>query len=237
MKRQAILLALALAWAGAGMAQDYTMVVHLDDGTLQAYDVAHVDSVRFADAFINGHEAVDLGLSVKWATMNVGASSPTDYGGYYAWGETETKETYSASNCVTYGVEMSDISGNAEYDAATANWGSSWRMPTQAEQEELIYNCTWERTLLDGVDGYLVKGGAGSIFLPAAGRYDGDSLTQVGYNGYYWSSTPTTGRFYSSIAYYLNCISACEESSTGEASVNSFYGSRYYGCPIRPVSD
>ena len=74
---------------------------------------------------INGHECVDLGLSVKWATCNVGASSPTEYGNYYAWGETVTKSEYTKKNCKTYGISMGDISGNSSYDAARANWGGS----------------------------------------------------------------------------------------------------------------
>uniref|UniRef100_UPI0025B2398C PEGA domain-containing protein n=2 Tax=uncultured Muribaculum sp. TaxID=1918613 RepID=UPI0025B2398C len=82
---------------------------------------------------INGHEYVDLGLSVKWAACNVGASSPEDYGNYYAWGETATKAEYTESNSKTYGKTMGDISGNPQYDAARANWGGTWRLPTKAE--------------------------------------------------------------------------------------------------------
>ncbi len=83
--------------------------------------------------------AVDLGLSVKWATCNVGATTPEEYGDYFAWGETTTRETYTEE---TYNVSMNDISGNAQYDAATANWGGDWRMPTYDELNELINSCT-----------------------------------------------------------------------------------------------
>ena len=141
----------------------------------------------------NGHSWVDLGLpsGKKWATCNIGASKPEGYGDYYAWGETTTKSSYTASNSKTYGKSMGDIAGNAQYDAARANWGGSWRMPTKAEQEELLNNCTWTWTTQKGVDGYKVTGPSGaSIFLPAAGSRYGSSLGIAGSDGYYWSSTP-----------------------------------------------
>ena len=143
-----------------------------------------------SDGKHEGHEYVDLGLSVKWATCNVGATSPEDYGHYFAWGETSPKEKYTEENSLTYGKQMSDISGNAQYDAATANWGGDWRMPTKAEQEELLKNCTWTWTMQNGVKGYNVKGPSGnSIFLPALGGRDNFA---GGYGGY-WSSTPYEG--------------------------------------------
>ena len=139
----------------------------------------------------NNHEYVDLGLSVKWATCNVGAETPEAYGNYYAWGETEIKSEYTKENSVTYGRQMSDISGNAKFDAATANWGGDWRMPTKAEQQELLDNCTWTWTTQNGVNGYNVEGPNGnSIFLPAAGYRYGSSLYLAGSDGRYWSSAP-----------------------------------------------
>ena len=86
---------------------------------------------------ISGHEWVDLDLSVKWATTNVGASSPSDYGYYFAWGETSTKSEYTEANSRTRKTSMGDIAGNDAYDAARANWGGTWRLPTKAECEEL----------------------------------------------------------------------------------------------------
>lgn len=134
--------------------------------------------------------AVDLGLSVKWASCNVGANSPEEYGDYFAWGEISPKEDYGYYS-VTYGVSMPDISGIPQYDAATANWGGAWRMPTRAEQSELRSNCTWEWTTLNDVSGYRVTGSNGnSIFLPAAGHRYGTSSYDVGSGGFYWSSTP-----------------------------------------------
>ena len=161
-----------------------------------------------------GHVYVDLGLSVKWATCNIGASSPEEYGDYFAWGETTTKETYDYDNCPTYGLSTSELQsqgyidneGNltAQYDAATANWGGDWRMPTDAEQEELINNCTWTWTTQNGVNGYNVEGPSGaSIFLPAAGDRNGSSLYFAGSYGSYWSSTPTRHGG----AYYLGFVS------------------------------
>ena len=142
---------------------------------------------------INGHEYVDLGLpsGLKWATCNVGASLPEECGDYYAWAEVETKSTYSGENCVTYGKNMSDISGNTTYDVARKKWGSSWRLPTRAEFQELLDKCKWEWTTQGGKEGYKVIGPNGkSIFLPAAGFRDGSSLYNAGELGYCWSSTP-----------------------------------------------
>lgn len=138
-----------------------------------------------------GHGYVDLGLSVKWATCNVGATSPEEYGDYFAWGETSPKEKYTEENSLTYGIQMSDISGNAQYDAATANWGGDWRMPTDYELNELITKCTWEWINTNDFKGYSVIGPNGnSIILPAAGCRYGSSLNDAGSRGRYWSSSP-----------------------------------------------
>ena len=132
---------------------------------------------------LNGHEFVDLGLSVCWATCNVGASTPTAYGNYYAWGETTTKETYSSST-YTYSDNPTTLPSSA--DAATANWGKGWRMPTKSEFNELIDKCTW--TWMS--NGYKVTGPNGNgIFLPAAGYRSGSELYTAGSYGSYWSSS------------------------------------------------
>ena len=180
-----------------------------------------------SDVKHEGHEYVDLGLSVKWATCNVGASKPEDYGNYYAWGETTTKSSYTRDNSKTYGKSMGDIAGNSSYDAATANWGGSWRMPTKAEMQELRDRCTWKWTTQNGVNGYKVTGPNGnSIFLPAAGyRLDG-SLDFAGSYGHYWSSAPYES--FSSSAYCLYFYSS-------DHGVNG--SSRNYGRSVRPVTE
>ena len=178
---------------------------------------------------VNGHEYVDLGLpsGLKWATCNVGANSPEGYGNYYAWGETTTKSSYSSSNSLTAGRDMDDISANATYDAATANWGSTWRMPTKVEIEELLDNCTWTWTTQSGVNGYKVTGSNGnSIFLPVAGSRSTASHYDDVYYGNYWSSTPD--EHLTAYAYNL-------EFGSGGHYVDGF--SRSIGCTVRPVSE
>ena len=142
----------------------------------------------------NGHDWVDLGLpsGLKWATCNVGASSPSDYGDYFAWGEISTKTSYDDNNSTTFLKEIGDIAGNPTYDVARAKWRGSWRLPTEKEFQELIDNCTWEWTTQDGVNGFRVtsKINANSIFLPAAGWRSGTSFYDLGSDGYYWSATP-----------------------------------------------
>ena len=153
----------------------------------------------------NGYEWVDLGLSVKWATCNVGANSPSDYGDYYAWGETSTKSSYDTDNSKTYGKSMGNIGGNSSYDVARYRWGGSWRLPTKAELEELKTKCTWTWTTQGGHNGYKVtsKTNGKSIFLPTAGWRDGASPIYVGESGYYWSSSPHESNTRSAYSLYF----------------------------------
>lgn len=151
------------------------------------------DTVQGKSDEINGHRFVDLGLSVKWATCNVGAERPQENGDYFAWGETNTKSDYSESNSITFDKAMEDIAGNAEYDAASANWGKPWRLPTEKECRELIESCKWTWTSLNGgYCGYHIisKINGNSIFLPAAGRFKGELHDGNEMLGRYWSSTP-----------------------------------------------
>lgn len=182
-------------------------------------------------------EAIDLGLSVKWASYNVGANSPEEYGGYFAWGETKIKSNYARSTSVTFGLSESELKflgtigsdGNltAAYDAATANWGSAWRMPTLDEIKELINNCSWEWTEVNGVNGYKVTGSNGnSIFLPGAGYRDGTEVIYRGSNGYYWSGTLRGG---GRNAYRLLFDSGLWDWNYG--------GNRYSGHTVRPVTE
>ena len=193
----------------------------------------------------NGHEYVDLGLSVKWATCNVGATKPEEYGDYFAWGETQPKSTYDWSTykycngsstsltkyCTSssYGTVDNKTTLDLSDDAARANWGGSWRMPTGAELTELLEQCTWTWTTQNGVYGYKVtskKSGYSnkSIFLPAAGyRYD-SSLRSAGSYGIYWSSLLLTSS--SSSAFYLYFYSSYVVGSGN---------TRYSGVSVRPV--
>ena len=182
-------------------------------------------------------EAVDLGLSVKWASFNVGATKPEEYGDYFAWGETAPKSEY---NCGTY--FDTDDGGNsftkyttgkktaleAEDDAATANWGAPWRMPTDAEFKELLAleNQLVENYNGSGINGYTFTGNGNTIFLPAAGRRSDTYLNFVGSHGDYWSSSLNAG-----IPDYAFCV----DFSSGNVIKGS--GGRYNGFSVRPVSE
>ena len=183
----------------------------------------------------NGYEYIDLGLSVKWATCNVGATLPEEYGKYYAWGETTMASNFETYNCKTYAYSKItlqkkgyiDSEGNltAQYDAARANWGGDWRMPTYDELDELINNCTWTWTTQNGVNGYKVTGPSGaSIFLPAAGYCSGNYRYGAGSGGIYWSSTLNESA--ENVANYL--IFNSDKHAMG-------YDSRVNGLSVRPV--
>ena len=141
---------------------------------------------------------IDLGLpsGTKWACCNIGAEKPEGYGGYYAWGETQTKSTYNddtylyCKNDSSYQSIGSDIAGT-QYDVAHMKWGGSWMMPSADQQDELISNCTYEWTTVNGVKGgkFTSKKNGASIFLPAAGYRWSDVLYFAGSDGDYWSST------------------------------------------------
>lgn len=133
--------------------------------------------------------AVDLGLpsGTKWCSCNVGASSPEDYGGYYAWGETCEKSRYDWENYSYYNNVIfrciyigSDIAGT-KYDIAHVQMGAPWQMPTKEQMQELFDHCTWQWTQLNGVEGQLVTGpNGGQIFLPANGYRWNDDLFNTG---------------------------------------------------------
>ena len=203
----------------------------------------------------NGYEYVDLGLSVKWATCNVGASSPEEYGNYYAWGETETKSEYTWDTykwCKDSYSFLTKYCNDSEYgnddftdtkttldpedDVAHVKWGGDWRMPTKEEQDELLNNCTWKwydsgNSEFGGVAGYKVTGKKSGytdrfIFLPAAGCRGDTYLYYVGSYGYYWSSSLYTDCPY--LAWYIYFNSSF---------VGADYYSRYYGLSVRPVCE
>lgn len=159
----------------------------------------------------NGYDYVDLGLrsGTMWATCNVGAERPEDYGDYFAWGETRSKTVYAWS---TYAYCKGDYNQLTKYctesdfgfegftdklktlelddDAATVNWGEGWRTPTYSEWVELLSRCDYTWTTQNGVNGFLFTAGNGnSIFLPAAGNRSDADLNHVGSGGRYWSSS------------------------------------------------
>ena len=172
---------------------------------------------------INGHAYVDLGLSVKWATCNVGANSPEEYGQYFAWGETSPKTVFTEENSLTNKKHMEDFSGDEQYDAAAANWGGGWRMATSDEYTELINDCTW---ILVENEGYKVTGPNGnSIFIPTSGFYNGSSLDNSG--TYSWSSTPCN-EYDNDVQSKAFCIYA-------DFIFVSNLADRYVGATVRPV--
>ena len=176
------------------------------------------------EQIINGHAYADLGLSVMWATCNVGAAKPENYGDYYAWGETETKPTYDMDNCKTWKKEIGDISGTSR-DVARMKWGATWRMPTEAEFDELWNNCDYEWTTLNGVKGgrFTSRKNGNSIFLPAAGGHKEENPCS---DGYYWSATPAKKSCCSAFYLYfwdgIHCTS---------------WLALFHGLTIRPVSN
>ena len=209
-----------------------------------AEGIGYSEEVSFTTrtrTYMAGYEYVDLGLSVKWATMNVGATKPEEYGDYFAWGETTTKSTYNWSTYKwcngsddsltkyntksSYGTVDNKTKLDAIDDAAVVNWGGSWRMPTDAEMTELRNNCTWTWATRNGVKGYKVtsKKNGNSIFLPAAGYRSGSSLNGAGY-GRYWSSS-----------LYTDGPSHAYELGFNSGSVYWNNNSRYCGQSVRPV--
>ena len=194
-----------------------------------------------------GHDWVDLGLpsGTKWATCNVGASKPEEYGDYFAWGETTMKEECSWIN---YSFrESGDAYGNVKFnkyksdgrngvvdsldvletadDAAAANWGNDWRMPTKQEMKELDDSCKATWTTKNGVQGCLITGPNGnSIFLPAAGGRGDGNIYEGGSCGFYWLSSVYTDDTEFAWGFLIDADSFYE---------TSYY--RMYGQTIRPV--
>ncbi|MBR3284184.1 MAG: Ig-like domain-containing protein, partial [Alloprevotella sp.] len=202
----------------------------------------------------DNHEYVDLGLpsGTLWATCNVGASKPEEYGDYFAWGETKPKSDYlwdtykwgSGYNQLTKYCNDSDYGLNGFIDnrttldladdAAHANWGGQWRMPTSADFDELLNNTSnqWVTNYNGtGVNGRLFTANNGkSIFLPAAGNRSGTSLYYAGSNGFYWSSSLYSTYPYR--AYKLYFGSSIVDVDYYYANYNDY---RYYGRTVRPV--
>lgn len=194
-------------------------------------------------------EPVDLGLSVKWATCNVGATRPSEYGDYFAWGETRPKRSFYDANlkyCLDKRGDLfprgfSKYVADAEFgkpdnrtrlelrdDAANANWGGKWRMPTAEELKELKEQCDWRWTYWGYNEGYEVtsKINGNSIFLPAGGYRIGTDIKYVGAEGAFWSST--LYEEFSDYAFFL--------SFNGDDVDLDFFG-RSIGRSVRPVTE
>ena len=210
-------------------------------GVLNVPNVSFVDedsSVRYLlkfDFTHNGYEYVDLGLpsGLKWATCNVGASNPEDYGLYFAWGETTgyTAEQVTSGvrvfNSVSYTASAISTNLKPEQDAAHVNLGGNWRMPTRAEYKELIDNCNCAWT--DDYNGtgmggciFTSKVNGNSVFFPAAGYCGNSGMNDVGLDGYYWSASWDSSSYAG-----LCCLSF--------GSPDLFRNNRYYGYPVRGV--
>ena len=244
-----VLLLLMPSWLAA-YAQEYQRGDVDQDGQVNIGDVTCL-----IDYLLNGswpeepvtppdnHEWVDLGLpsGTLWATCNVGANSPEEYGDHFAWGETEPKDVYSWETykwCYGTSDSMMKYCTNSSYgfiddktelepedDAATVNWGEKWRTPTNEQIKELINKCTWTWTTLNGVNGYLIVGpNDNTLFLPAAGDCHNEWLYATGTEGYYWSRTIVTN--FPNQAYFIDFYSGGER-------YDAIF--RYFGISVRPV--
>ena len=216
------------------------VTVSTDAGEVKQTVVVRRASDASSKGVVSGHDYVNLGLpsGTLWATCNVGANSPEEYGDYFAWGETQPKSDYDESNykfrisSVLTKYCFSDTKAVLESpdDAATVNWGANWRMPTEAEYMELTRVCTCEWTTRNGKKGSLLTGPNGNtLFMPAAGCYYRKGLDATEVNGFYWSSSlytdepwaGWTARFYGP--------------RRGGWDVEFDYRSRSYGQSVRPV--
>ena len=280
--KEGVLFCCRLALSSVGNETEYVITIVDNRGTpdndsdditytmTNTAELVHKDAVKLPPLTssrwtksINGHEFVELGDGLKWATMNIGAYSPEENGDYFAWGETEPyyesigedgtviwkegKESgyawasYFDTNDGGSNFTLYDLGGKtvleAGNDAATANWGGSWRMPTNAELHWLNMNCTKKWT--DNYNGTGVAGkifvstaadySGNEIFLPAPGYFNGTEISEKGGYGYYWSSSLGPAPKYSKSMYYVN--------SSGGTVVSEQNSNRFHGYSVRAVAD
>lgn len=234
MKKYLLLIGLA---ALATSAQAKTMRIHFADGTSKTITVTDIDKITFED---DGEEPprpgdsrmVDLGLSVKWAAWNMGATEPADYGNFYAYGETEPKTEYSEATYKWMYPEyeegqfyeewekyykLGETFTGTNYDVAHVKWGELWRTPTKAEWTELIEKCKWTWTAIDGVAGCLATSNinGNSVFFPAAGNMVGTQHTHDQLGCFYWTSSEYDGEPYEECRNYRANLDATNHSAEG----------------------
>lgn len=194
-------------------------------------------TTKKSNVALESHEWVDLGLpsGIKWATCNLGAYSPEQYGYYYAWGE-NVKTQSESTRYSTYGKNGEELFSNgiidtngslkSSHDMVHNILSGSWRLPTKKEFQELIDNCIWTYTILNGVDCFKVMGpNRQSIYLPAAGYYEKNTVCEIGKSGGYWSSS-TNGNSFSASALQFD-----------KDSYEIIHGIRYYRYSVRPVKE
>ena len=199
--------------------------------------IEQIDSITFPNT-TQHITCIDLGLSVKWGSCNIGAETPEAYGNYYAWGEVNTKENYSWNEYKYYEPISKKITKynasdkmtilEANDDIATILLGNKWRIPTSAEMEELVKKCTWKwfEDEKSGYCGYWITGPNGNrIFLPAAGCINGNEPYAAEFYGYYWTSENVS--FENKLAVHL----FFNDDKANASNVSN----RYYGFSIRPV--
>ena len=214
--------------------------MHIPYGTTAAYRAKDWERVHDLVEDVD-ERAIDLGLSIRWASCNIGATAPEENGNFYAWGDTLTRSSftwgtypYSGTNTNTMTKYCTRAANGtvdnrstliAFDDAAYINWGETWRMPTWTEWNELITQCTWKDTTYNDVPVWQVTGPNGnSIYLPKVGYKNSTSVTA---GCYYWSSTLNTANSNDQCnrALYINAVDRS----------GAKYGLRYVGMPVRAV--
>ena len=217
-----------------GLSQNTTYYVRAyatnSAGTAYGYEVSFKTLEEIIDdgVSINGYEYVDLGLpsGLRWATCNIGAASPYESGDYFAWGEINSKAEFTEANCTSYGLNMKDIAGDPQYDAARANWGATWKVPSKSDFEELLNECTWEWIVINGKGCKKVTGPNNNyIILPITGYRYGTSSYMDDF-GYYWTSTPISTYEQFSYDFFFD----------EHYNLSMGFDERCYGQAIRPVS-
>ena len=235
MKKALSIIFAAMLALGANAQNTHDIVVW--HGT-QSQTIQAVDSITFVESKV-APTYVDLGLSVKWGTCNIGAKNPEDFGNFYQWGDVATKESYDwdtykygtdRTNLEKYNVKDGKTVLDPEDYAAIVNLGEGWRMPTPAEIKELVDNCTWEWTTVNNVKGYKVTAKNGnSIFLPAAGVMFTKNPYYGGQYGYYLSNTLREGEE-SYVKMYAQGFSFQSDKYQTDDRI-----ARNYGITVRPV--